>query len=105
VPRCVFALRSSPGAIAALVLRQGVIWMAAGLAAGAVGVVLITRMLRDLLYGVAPLDPLALGTALVALLACAALALAAPVRRATRGGPRHRAAGPVAPAGCSALRQ
>jgi ABC-type antimicrobial peptide transport system permease subunit len=61
--------------------------MALGLAGGAVGVVLITRALRDLLYEVAPLDPVVLGVAVATLLACAVIALLAPVRRATRVDP------------------
>jgi putative ABC transport system permease protein len=81
------ALGSSPHAIAALVLRQGAVWMVGGLAAGAVGIVLVTRLLRDLLYGVAPFDPVALGLAVLALLACATIALLGPVRRATRVDP------------------
>ncbi|HEV2132570.1 MAG TPA: ABC transporter permease, partial [Longimicrobiaceae bacterium] len=81
------ALGSSRGAIATLVLRQGALWMAIGLFGGAVGVVLIVRMLRDLLYGVAPFDPITLGGAVVVLLGCATLALLAPVRRATRVDP------------------
>jgi putative ABC transport system permease protein len=81
------ALGSSPRAIAALVLRQGGAWMALGLAAGAAGVVLVTRMIRDLLFGVAPFDPLALGLAVLLLVGCAAVALLVPVRRATRVDP------------------
>ena len=81
------ALGSSRGAIARLVLRQGARWMVLGLAGGAVGVVLVTRMLRGLLYGVAPLDPIALGIAVAALLVCATVALLVPVRRATRVDP------------------
>jgi putative ABC transport system permease protein len=81
------ALGSSPRAIAALVLRQGGVWMGVGLAVGAVGVVLVVRMLRELLFGVAPFDPIALGLATLALLACATLALLGPVRRATRVDP------------------
>ena len=81
------ALGSSPGAIAGLVLRQGGVWMLAGLVGGAVGVALVTRSLRGLLYGVAPLDPIALGVAVATLLACATVALLAPVRRATRVDP------------------
>jgi hypothetical protein len=81
------ALGSSRSAIAGLVLRQGAIWMAAGLAGGALGVVVVTRLVRDLLYGVAPFDPVALGVAVVTLLACGAVALLMPVRRATRADP------------------
>lgn len=81
------ALGSSPGAIAGLVLRQGGVWMAAGLAGGALGVVLVTRLLRDLLYGVPQFDPVAIGMAVVMLLACATAALLVPVHRATRVDP------------------
>jgi ABC-type antimicrobial peptide transport system permease subunit len=81
------ALGSSRGAIAGLVLRQGGVWMAAGLAGGAVGVVVVARLVRNLLYGVAPFDPVALGVALVTLVACGAVALLVPVRRATRVDP------------------
>jgi putative ABC transport system permease protein len=78
------ALGSTPAAIARLVLRQGGAWMLAGLAGGALGIVLVMRALRGLLYGVAPFDPIALGLAVALLLAAATLALLAPVRRAAR---------------------
>ena len=43
---------------------------------------LVARLLRDLLYGVSPFDPLALGAAIAMLTACAAVALLMPLRRA-----------------------
>jgi ABC-type antimicrobial peptide transport system permease subunit len=81
------ALGSSRAAIAGLVVRQGGVWMVVGLAGGAVGAVAVSRFLSGLLFGVSPRDPVALGVALVALVACAAVALAVPVRRATRADP------------------
>jgi hypothetical protein len=81
------ALGSSRGAIARLVLRQGAGWMAIGLAGGAVGIAVVARMLRDLLYGIPALDPVTLGLATMVLLACATVALLVPVRRATRVDP------------------
>lgn len=81
------ALGSSRGAIAGLVLRQGGVWMAAGLAGGALGVVVVARLVRNLLYGVPPFDPVALGAATLAILGCATVALLVPVRRATRVDP------------------
>jgi putative ABC transport system permease protein len=81
------ALGSSRGAIARLVLRQGGVWMLAGLAVGAGGVVVVARLVRGLLYGVAPFDPIALGLATLLLIAAAAVALLVPVRRATRVDP------------------
>lgn len=81
------ALGSTPGAVATLVLRQGALWMALGLLGGAVGVFVTSRALRSLLYGVAPLDPVSIGAAVLALVLSAAVALALPVRRATRADP------------------
>jgi predicted permease len=80
-------LGSTRQAVAGLVLRGGAAWMAAGLAAGAAGVVVVARLLRNLLFGVPPFDPVALGASLLMLLACATTALLVPVRRATRVDP------------------
>jgi ABC-type antimicrobial peptide transport system permease subunit len=81
------ALGSTRGGIAALVLRQGASWMVAGLLGGAAGIVVVARLVRDLLYGVRPFDPIVLGVSVLVLLACAAVALMVPVRRATRVDP------------------
>jgi predicted permease len=81
------ALGSSRGAIATLILGQGVTWLALGLALGAVGVVLVEHLIRGQLFGISDCDPLAVGAAVVVLLACAAAALFVPVRRATRADP------------------
>jgi ABC-type antimicrobial peptide transport system permease subunit len=80
-------LGSTRRAVAGLVLRGGAAWMAAGLAFGAAGVVVVARLLRNLLFGVPPFDPVALGAALLTLLACATAALLVPVRRAARVDP------------------
>ena len=55
--------------------------------ARAAGVVVVLRLVRGLLVGVAPFDPVALGVAVAALVVCSAVALLAPVRRATRVDP------------------
>jgi putative ABC transport system permease protein len=81
------ALGSTRGAIAALVLRQGAVWMVLGLAGGVVGVVFVARFVRTMLYVVAPFDPIALAVALAVLVVCGAAALLVPVRRATRVDP------------------
>jgi ABC-type antimicrobial peptide transport system permease subunit len=81
------ALGSTRQAIAGLVLRGGAAWMLAGLAGGALGVVAVARLLHSLLFGVPPFDPIALGTAVMMLLACATAALLVPIRRATRVDP------------------
>jgi predicted permease len=81
------ALGSSRGAIAALVLRQGGVWMAVGLGVGTIGVVLAAKLLRTQLYGVPQFDPIAIGLAVLTLLICAGVALLVPVRRASRVDP------------------
>jgi predicted permease len=76
------ALGSPQRAIAGLMLRQGIGWMALGLATGAAGVGLVVRLLRGLLADVPALDFLALGMAVAILVCCATIALLIPVRRA-----------------------
>ena len=78
------ALGSRPAAIAALVLRQGAGWMAAGLGVGAFGIVVVVRLVGNLLYGVEPFDPPTLAASAAILIACATIALLIPLRRATR---------------------
>jgi predicted permease len=81
------ALGSRPRAIAGLMLRQGAGWMAGGLTGGALGIVLVGRVLRGLLYDVAPFDPIALASSIAIVVGCAAIALLIPVRHATRVDP------------------
>jgi predicted permease len=81
------ALGSRPSAIARLMLRQGAGWMAAGLVGGALGITLVVQLLRGMVYGVPPFDPIALGSALAILVGCATVALLIPVRRAMRVDP------------------
>jgi ABC-type antimicrobial peptide transport system permease subunit len=57
--------------------------MIAGLIVGSIGVMFVGRFLRTQLFGVPELDPLAIGAAMSVLVVCAALALLAPIRRAT----------------------
>ena len=81
------ALGSTRQGIAALVLRQGALWMAVGLAVGVVGVLFVGTTLRNLLFGVRPFDPLTLVVTALMIVACASSALLAPVRRATQVDP------------------
>ncbi len=81
------ALGSRPGAIVGLMLRQDAGWMAAGLLGGALGIVLVVRLLRGWLFGVPPFDPIALGGGIAVLAGCATVALLIPARRATRVDP------------------
>ena len=81
------ALGSTRQGIAGLVLRQGATWMAVGLAIGVVGVAFVGTTLRNLLFGVKPFDPLTLLVTALMIVACASIALLAPVRRATQVDP------------------
>jgi putative ABC transport system permease protein len=81
------ALGSRPTAIAGLLLRQGAGWMTAGLVAGVLGILGVIRVLGGLLPGLSGFDPLALGGAVLVLLAAASAALLIPARRAARADP------------------
>jgi putative ABC transport system permease protein len=67
-----------------MVMRQGAILAVAGAVAGLLGAAAVTRLLRGMLYGVTPLDPLAYLSAGVLLLGAATLACYLPARRAAR---------------------
>jgi ABC-type antimicrobial peptide transport system permease subunit len=76
------ALGATGGNVLRLVLRQALLTALAGVAAGMVGSLLLTRLVRSLLFEISPTDPLTFtGVALVSL-AVAALAAYAPARRA-----------------------
>lgn len=81
------ALGAETANVAALVLRQTGLLVAIGVALGLAGAAALSRYVASVLFGVQPLDPLAL-TAAAALLALSALAASyLPVRRATRVDP------------------
>jgi putative ABC transport system permease protein len=67
-----------------MVMRQGGLLALAGGVGGVMGAVAVTRLLRGMLYGVTPLDPLAYVGAGALLLVAAALACYLPARRAAR---------------------
>jgi predicted permease len=81
------ALGARPGGVLALVFGQGFSIVGAGLAAGIVGAVAATRVLRAQLYEVTPADPVTLLAALAVLTAAAAAAIWLPARRAARIAP------------------
>lgn len=78
------ALGGSPREVFRLVVAQGLRVVAIGLVVGFAGSLLVSRLLRALLYGVAPSDPLVLATVAVVLLAAGTVACLLPARRATR---------------------
>jgi putative ABC transport system permease protein len=81
------ALGASPGQAAALVVRQGILLVGAGIVIGCAGALLLTRTMSGLLFGVAPTDP-ATFAGVVALLAAVGLAACVlPARRAAKTDP------------------
>jgi predicted permease len=81
------ALGALPGAVLAMVMRQGFTIVAAGLVIGGLLAAGAASALRGLLYGISPFDPIAWGLALTAMVAAAALANVIPARRAMRVDP------------------
>jgi ABC-type antimicrobial peptide transport system permease subunit len=81
------ALGSDGGGIMRLVLREGVMLLVVGLAAGVIGAVMLRTVIASQLYGVGSFDPVVLLT-VVGVLAMAALAAClGPARRAARVSP------------------
>ena len=75
---------SLPGGILALVLREGLLVVLAGLAVGLAGALAVGRAMQAQLYGVGSADPLVLGGVSMALMVVALIACAVPARRASR---------------------
>lgn len=76
------ALGASPSAITRMVLREGVGLLGVGLAAGVGLAVGVAWLLRAQLVGVAPLDPVAIGTSVALLVVAALLASVVPAWQA-----------------------
>ena len=81
------ALGASSAEVLALVLRQGLVPVAAGLMAGIAGALALTRLLKSLLYEVSPTDPLIFCGVSMGLVAVSVVAMFIPARRATRVDP------------------
>jgi ABC-type antimicrobial peptide transport system permease subunit len=81
------ALGADKGRVVRLVLQQGLVLVAGGIAAGLIGAFLLSRLLGKMLYGVGTHDPLTFGTVSVVLGTIAMLATAFPAWRAARVDP------------------
>jgi ABC-type antimicrobial peptide transport system permease subunit len=86
-----FGIRMAIGAdathVLALVLRQGMRMGLVGIALGALGALLLTRMMRQLLFGVGSFDPLTFLVMAAILVVVILSACYIPARRATRVDP------------------
>ena len=69
------------------IMRDGLVLTAVGLAVGMVIVVPLARLVRSLLFGMSPLDPLAIGGGAGILMLAALLACFVPARQATNINP------------------
>ncbi|HEY1307760.1 MAG TPA: ABC transporter permease [Vicinamibacterales bacterium] len=78
------ALGATRGKVVLLVSRQAMVVVAAGIAAGAAGALIVARLLTIFLYGVEPSDPGGMIMAAGALTLIALLACCIPALRATR---------------------
>ena len=81
------ALGARVGDVLRLVLREGLGLAIAGVVLGLAGAAALTRVLRNMLFGVEPLDPLTFAGVAVLVIGCAALASLVPARRSARVDP------------------
>jgi ABC-type antimicrobial peptide transport system permease subunit len=76
------ALGAGRGSVTRLLLRQGLLIAAAGIAVGLPAAVVASRMIRSLLFDTAPLDPVTYAVVAVVLALAAGAASYVPARRA-----------------------
>ena len=81
------AVGATPGAVRALMLRDAALITAVACAAGCLAGVLAGRSLQSVLYGIVPLDPVALGGAALLMFVVAAAATYLPARAASLADP------------------
>ena len=81
------ALGAAPRRVVREVVGAGMMPVAAGIGLGLLAALALTRVLERFLYGVAPADPVSLGTAAVALLGAGVVAALVPGWRAGRVSP------------------
>jgi predicted lysophospholipase L1 biosynthesis ABC-type transport system permease subunit len=81
------ALGEDPQGVLRLVLSQGMILTAAGLALGLIATITVGNVLSSLLYGVSRFDPVTLAGGVVVFLAVATVATLVPAFRASRIAP------------------
>jgi len=81
------ALGANRNALLMMVLGKGLRMTAAGIGAGLLGSLLLTRFLRSLLFGVGQTDPLTFAVVPLLLIIAAVLACLIPARRAVKVDP------------------
>jgi ABC-type antimicrobial peptide transport system permease subunit len=81
------ALGAMAGDVVRLMVRQGLVPLAIGIAIGIAGALAAGRAIASQLYEVTPYDPLVLAATALILAAAAAIACWLPARKATRVNP------------------
>ena len=81
------ALGAQQTSILRLVMRDAAIVLLVGIAAGLLGSIWITRLVKGLLFGLTPNDPVTMALAIVALVVVALVATYIPARRAMKVDP------------------
>jgi putative ABC transport system permease protein len=81
------ALGASRGTVLKMVLRQGLTLVMLGLSGGTIGALFLVHLMKEVLYGVSPTDPLTFIAVAVVLLCVAVVACIMPARRATMVNP------------------
>ena len=78
----------APGrTVVGLIVRQAMILVASGVAAGTIAALLVSKTITGMLFSVAPTDPVTFGSVAAVLVAVALFASYLPARRATRVDP------------------
>ena len=81
------ALGANPADVMRLVLREGMVPVAAGIVIGLAGAAMLARVMKSLLFGIDAFDPLTFGAVAAALAVVALAACYLPARRAMRVDP------------------
>jgi ABC-type antimicrobial peptide transport system permease subunit len=81
------AMGAEPSRVARMILRQGGLVTLLGIVAGLIAALAGSQLIRSLLYGVSPRDPIVFSLTAVALLVVALLACWLPARRAAQLSP------------------
>jgi len=81
------AVGARRGDVLRLVMEQGAVLAAAGLSAGTLAAVAVTRWMKSLLFGITPTDPATFAVAVLIMLAVVLLACLVPARRAAKVDP------------------
>jgi ABC-type antimicrobial peptide transport system permease subunit len=81
------ALGAEPNSVLAMVLGQGFVLVGGGVLIGTGAALALTRLLRGMLYGVTPTDPLTFASIGILLTCTALIACWLPARRAAKVDP------------------